>query len=403
MAGVVSVRLEVVDLTILSTFEQLVGAEDDFVLLHPDEGGVPDLVILEYDEANPDECFARIHALQKAAVSAEIFLTAARADPDVLLKALRAGVREFFKQPIEAGEVKRALARMRELRADASEGKPKRQGKIVSVIGGKAGVGTTTVAVNLADCIQALDSDIVLAIVDLNLRGGDVPIFLDVNPMRGLQDIDSDLPRLDETFLSGMLSRHETGIQLLPLGEVDLLGGYITSDCIESTFPLLRTMFDYIVVDCGHVMDAATETAVSLSHTVIVVTSITIPAVRRTKRLLEQIEALEGDRSGRKLALIINNHSVADDAILDDAQHVIGRKPFWTLPLDHELACSAINEGKGIARLAPKKELAKSFQGLAQRIAEVEGAQHTSSIFGSMFRSLRGKRNKGVSNAKEKR
>jgi pilus assembly protein CpaE len=71
-------------------------------------------------------------------------------DADLLLKAMRAGAKEFLAQPLDEGEVKAALLSFRRVAQTAAVKEPVHAGRIINVMGAKGGVGTTTVAVNLA-------------------------------------------------------------------------------------------------------------------------------------------------------------------------------------------------------------------------------------------------------------
>ncbi len=396
MAGSIAVTLEVPEGPLRQALQGLLESDEEFTLQAPAQGADVELVVLELDTLNPQGTFARTAALKKRDHPPDVFLTAAQPDPKLLIEALRAGVTEFIKQPLDPVEVTRALDRVRERVAVQSSGQPRRRGKITCVVGGKAGVGVTTVAVNVAAGILQLHPKAAVALVDLNLRGGDVPALLDLNPVRGLQDIDSDLSRLDETFLGSILTTHESGLSVLPLGDVDLGGGYITSECVESTFSLMRTMFDHIVVDCGHVIDVATQAALTTSQLVMMVATVTIPVVRRSKRLLDQVRAMAESEEGRELGLVVSKYAPSDEGIMANAQHVLGQDPMAVIPFDHDLACRGLNEGNPIVKIAPRKELGKAYLAMAAEITEAETTVKSPSVLGGVLKSLGSRWSRGV-------
>lgn len=87
-----------------------------------------------------------IHALESGQTE-DVYLCGDKADPDLLIRAMRSGIREFLQFPIQESDFRAALMRtaMRGSLGDDGE-----KGKIISVISGKPGLGTTTLAVNLA-------------------------------------------------------------------------------------------------------------------------------------------------------------------------------------------------------------------------------------------------------------
>ena len=387
MTGRIGVRLEIYNDGVRQALDQYVAALPDFALRRDDDAGLPQLLVLELDAQDPDETFARIRAVQQSSPSTEIFITSARTDPQLLLEVLRAGVKEFLTQPLRPDEVQQAFQRFRERHADSAAVDTRRSGKIITVVGGKAGIGATTIAAGLAAALRS--NGAAVAIVDLNLRGGDVPAFFDINPIRSLRDLDLDLSRLDHAFLSEMLTKHGSGIEVLPLGDSELSGGHVSSECVDRTLKMMRSMFDFVVVDCGHSIDMASFAALSLSSHVLLVATLTVPVVRRTKRLLDALRGDEGSGLDASLVnLVINRYADRDELILTEARKVLGLKPQWLLPQDFEAASDAINGGQPVVSHAPRAALSKAIQKIAAELhGPGAGAPRTSFLSG-MFRSV---------------
>ncbi len=389
MTGRIGVRLEIYHDGVRQSLEQYVAALPDFLLRRDEEAGFPQLLVLELDAGDPDETFARIRAVQQSSPTTEIFLTSARMDPQLLLEVLRAGVKEFLTQPLRPDEVQQAFQRFRERHAESGQSDARRSGKVVSVIGGKAGVGATTIAASLAMALR--DGGAAVAIVDMNLRGGDIPAYFDILPIRSLRDIDLDLSRLDHAFLSDILTKHSSGVEVLPLGDSDLTGGQITAECADRTLKLMRTMFDFVVVDAGHNIDTATYAALNLSAQILLVTSLTVPVVRRTKRLLDALRGEEGSGiDPASISLVINRYAERDEVILTEARKVLGLKPQWLLPQDYEAATDALNGGQPVVSHAPRSALSKAIQKIASELHAPTAAAPRASFLSGMFKSVRG-------------
>ena len=389
MPGFVTVSIESKNAELRKEFEDILGAHREFLFKHTKGVSAPDVLILELDEHNPPNTFSHIRSTLSMDSNTEVFLTAKRTDPQVMLEAFRIGVKEFLPQPLNRREVDEAFARFLE-RFNA--GRPvsgKKAGKVVSVIGAKGGVGASTVTVNLAISLTRMDQNQTktVGLVDLDLQDSELPLFLDLEAPRGLRDLSEDLSRLDETILRSVLTKHASGVPLLPSGYDDLLGEKPARGCIQSTLDLMHTMYDYVLVDCGHVLESATMEALDFSATIIVVSTLNLPAIRRTKRLMKLLR--DAQYRPEKIKLIVNRYSSGDDALLRDTEEVLQQKATWLIPNDYFVTTAALNNGKPLIEIAPRAEITQRYLEVAAALAE-EAPQEKEAKKGSFFSKFLG-------------
>ncbi|RMH36873.1 MAG: hypothetical protein D6690_04265 [Nitrospirae bacterium] len=361
-SGSILVELAVTTVEARKALEELIRANPMLSLKQPHEDGVPHVLILEIDE-DPQKTFSLVRAMQGSGKRTEVFLTSANTDSKLLLEALRTGMKEFLPQPIQREEVEAAFARFKGRANEAGGGGKHASGKLLVVFGGKGGVGTTSVAVNLAACLHEHDGHPAVALVDINQQGGDIPQMLDMPATHSFRDIAADLSRVDLAFLTSVLSKHESGLHVLPSGYDDLSAGRLNPDCVEATLKLLQSVYEFVVVDCGHVLDLTTKKAMEMSTCIIVVSQLLIPVVHRTKRILELLRG-----SGipqEKVCLAITRYVPQDKEVLTSTEEILKHKARWVIPNDYATASAAINNGKPIHTMAPRSALAKSYRELA--------------------------------------
>jgi len=327
------------------------------------------LVIMDLAE-NPEETFSVIRDMGKMANAPEIFLTAPMPDSAVLLEAMRAGAKEFLAQPIQGQEVEKAMGRFWE-RAVTQKDKSKsekKSGSLIAFFGGKGGVGTTSIAVNLACAFKQLPSNPSVILVDVNQHGGDLPLYLDLQPNHSFRDIAADLSRLDPAFLIRVLTKCESGLQVLPSGYDDLSTGRLSPDCVEATLKLLQASFDYVVIDCGHVLDLTTKKALELATWIMVASTLMVPVVHRTKRILELLRG--SGFPANKIRLVINRYLSAEQDVLKETEEILKQKTFWSIPNDYPSCSQSVNSGKSVIEGSPRSSVAKSFKDLAASFDE---------------------------------
>ena len=152
-------------------FTQIKDLFNDFTILESHDSRKPDLLIFELGESSQKD-LEYIEMLLSSGQTKEIFLTSDYVDTALLTKAMRASVSEFFPQPIEDDDVMQAFEKFKKRHPDLKTQHAKENGKIITVFGSKGGVGTTTVAVNMATSITQSDGSHSVVLIDMNTRNG---------------------------------------------------------------------------------------------------------------------------------------------------------------------------------------------------------------------------------------
>ena len=358
--------------------------------------GHPDVLIIELDETDPIVTFTQIRGLQKSSPQTQILLTTSRADRQVLLDALRAGVKEFLPVPFTQDEAEQALRRLKEGIVESQPEPEKPKGEIIGVFAAKGGLGASSLTVNLGCSLLHVENSKSVVLVDLDIHSSDLPLFLDIEPAHSLKEIADDYGRVDKVFLMNLLSKHESGLYLLPSGYDDRTHETFSPRCVVHTLTLLRSMFDYVVVDCGALLDDSTRTVLKLSSSIIVVSTFHVPVVRSTKRLLDLFQSM--GQPSQQLKVVMNRYDARAKTLLKNTETSLQHKLFAFIPNNYDLASTAINNGQPVSSFAPNSDLTKSYQRLAASLSERLSKDKTSATAG-YFRSLKGMWSKKAADA----
>ena len=380
MTGSVLIKLDVTSPQLLKTLEDVVKARPEGPARLSNGSATPHLLIMELDAARPEHTFARVQALRKSAPHVDVCLTAERLDTEVLIGAVRHGVKEFLPQPITRDVLDQAVQRYQERAAGAFPEQPIKKGKLMTVLGAKGGLGASSVAVGLGTSLQMSEDRKSVVLVDLNPQDPDLALLLDLDPTHVFQDIAKDLSRLDTLFLMNILSKHPSGMYLLPRDGREAATSELIPECVERTLRMLQQLFDYVIVDCGHVLDPCTTTALDLSPSILLVSSLHVPAIRSTKALLERLQGI--GIGGEKIRLVMTRYDANVDGVLKNAEEVLHHKVFWLLPNDFEAATSAVNSGQPVATVAPRSNISQSYHRLADSFSEGARKDKTSMLGG---------------------
>jgi len=229
-------------------------------------------------------------------------------------------------------------------------------------------------------------------LVEVNQHGGDLAIFLDIQTAHSLRDIASDLSRLDTALLNQILSKHSSGIRILPSGYDDLSSGRLSPDSIEPILKLLQSLFDQVVIDCGHVLDLSTKKAVEMSSTVLVVSTLLVSVVHRTKRILDLLRNSGVDAG--KAKIVFNRYSPDEQEVLKETEEALKLKTSWVIANDYPASSEAINTGTPLVLAVPRSPITRAYHDMVVSMGYGDEDQKEPSNWAGRFRAIMGGRTK---------
>jgi len=377
-----SVKLQIKDLAVREEIEKAIASLEGFELQRADTREPCNLLILEIGEDLQKES-ELIHEILASGEVETIFVTSSRFEADILVQALRAGVKEFLSQPIKREDLLSALLKFRGRTSNATrkEGKRKR-GKIIHVIGGKGGVGATTVAVNLSTHLAHSNRSQSVVLLDMNLLFGEIPTFLDIQSDFSWGEVVKNISRLDVTYLKSVLAEHPSGIFVLP-SPTGLDGvNRATPEIIEKLLKVMQETFDFIVVDGGPSIDEISLKIIEMSDTVLVISILSLPCLTNVKRLLWTFQKL-GFPPKDRVKVLVNRYHKKSLISLEEAEKSIDQGIFWQIPNDYQTTMSAINQGKDLSSIAPGAEISRSFKKFSSLFLEEAATEESKSGFWS--------------------
>jgi|PlaIllAssembly_1097288.scaffolds.fasta_scaffold13545_4 pilus assembly protein CpaE len=365
-----TIKLEIKSRSVRNLIESIVRTIDGLQIQDANDSQHVNLLIYEIG-TNADESFNHVESVLHANDVDEVFLTSAQADQELLMQAIRTGVKEFLIQPLNEEEVRQALERFKERQDKSKTVVSIKPGHIINVIGAKGGVGTTTVAVNLATSLAEKKGVKSVALVDMNMLFGEVPLFLEIKPKHDLSEITKQVSRLDNTFLMNALSKSSAGVYVLPsprhFDHHDTLDPKVMDRILE----LMSRMFDFVIIDGGHPLNPMFLKLLAASDTVLLTSVLTLPCLSNIDKLLRSLINL-GYPVDKLIKVVMNRYLKTSEISLQDAENGISKKIFWTIPNDYRTTLTAINQGKALSQIAKNATITKSFKDLADCIAAGE-------------------------------
>jgi len=334
-----------------------------------------DILIFELGN-DIDKEFQYIRSLLNSDAAAEVFLISENSDPAVLMQAIKTGAKEFFILPLKEEEVKIALKELKKKIKRANRRNSPKIGQIISVVGSKGGIGTTTVAVNLAVNLAQKKSVQSVALIDMNMMFGEVPLFLEIKPGYDWGEIVKNISRLDSTFLMNTLSKHSSGVHILP--SPGSLNGSASAapEMMGHLTGFMQKLFDFVIIDAGQSANEISLKVLEMSDNILLMSLLSLPCMSNTNKLLQSISDL-GFLPEERIRIVINRYLTNSEISLQDAEESIHKKIFWTIPNDYSTTMSAINNGKPLSEIAAKAQITRNLNDLADIFAPKEKNQTT--------------------------
>ncbi|MBC2705445.1 AAA family ATPase [Desulfobacula sp.] len=321
-----------------------------------------DLTVFELESESDLD---RIQSYIKHTEDTEVFLLSGNSDPQVLIKAIRMGVNEFLTLPLKPEGVKESVRRFLD-RQKKRKRTSETSGQIISVVGSKGGVGTTTIAVNLAVSMAQAGKELSVALLDMNILFGEIPMLLNISPKYHWGDIIKNMDRLDDFFLSNILSEHSSGVHVLPSPRYLNNQPVPPPSAMDTLLDLMTARYDYIIVDLGQSLNETALKILQRSEQIEIVTIQSLPCLSNTNRLIKSFVDF-GDINKGKINVVLNRYLKKGMVTLANAQEGVGKTISWIVPNDYTTTMSAINSGKPLYQVSPRSQIVECFNDYVEK------------------------------------
>lgn len=317
-----------------------------------------------------------------------VICAARDSSPDLILRSMRSGARDFIRLPIIEDELATVVERTAEFAADHLNDEPKKRGRAIAVFSSKGGCGCSLIATNLA-VVQTAPT----VLVDLNTQSGDLELMLGVRSKFSLADVVENRDRLDDALLASYLTQHSKNVSLLAAPSTAESAEDIEPRHIYEVMELLRQRFDSVIIDTPHSFDAVTISALDHADQILVVLTLEIHAIRSTRRALEIFNRLGYPR--KKVKLVVNRYSKNIELNQKQVEDFLGERVVGFIQSDYRAAVNSINLGQPMITSAPASKATADLRQIAEKLFEGKVHQALTSVeskrsLNSLFRRQTG-------------
>jgi pilus assembly protein CpaE len=337
---------------------------------------LPDVLVLD---AREDDVLSLELASDLTAQHANGVIVLVTQELDTLsLPAMRAGVTDLIHAEAAPQEIQQRLSQaaqrahaLQQEEAPANLEQP--QARVISTVSAARGVGKTLIATNLAVALaEAHPHSTVL--VDFDLPFGDVATTLGLEPDYRLDDVLDSVTHGDTIALKSRLTRHESGLLVLPAPEHPATADDISATQLNQLLETLTAEFSHVVIDTATGLSDAT--LVALDHTTdpLLLTTLSVPAIHGLRKVIDTLTLLQMLHDTTQI--VANRADTKDGVTPQDVRHTLGTAEVITLPTSKR-ALASINTGVPLVQARPRDRFVKALRPLVTTMRAPAG-QHVS-------------------------
>jgi pilus assembly protein CpaE len=329
----------------------------------------PDLIISDVMMPGMDGyTFVKMIRANKQTAKVPVIMLTSQTDLKDKVAGLEAGADDFISKTVSPDELELRVKALLSRNLDKSS-ITQSSSKVFSVFSLRGGVGTTSIAVNLAIAISQL-LEIKTCLWDMALSGGQCALMLNLKPKNTLASL-ADWPEgsIEEGLLSSMILDHASGISLLPAPQFFEEGDLVTRSTVELVWTPLQLLAPFIMVDAGNHFTDPIIAVLERSDAIIVPLAPELASVNAAYQALRLFEEMGIDH--RKVLPVVNETFPKSSLTATKIAEGLKKEVFAEIPLDSVNMVRAINQGTPYMTLAPRTSTSAAFIKMAQRLTAV--------------------------------
>ena len=334
--------------------------------LRLEAAAAPRLLIVDIDDAaDPVESLTALSEISPPDMS--VIAIGQYNDLSLYRSLMELGITEYLTKPVTVAAIERALLKDERHAPARSEQK---EARIVTLIGARGGVGTTTIAAGVAWCLAEFDKQMVSAL-DLDLHFGNLALSLDLVPGSGLREALEYPTRIDSRLLgAGALAKSER-LRIFAAEESLLEQPKVAPGAVETILNVLRTDCDFIVIDMPRMLDDVARRILSLANAIVVATDLSLSSARDTMRLVELARAV----APAAQRLVVGNQVGAShrgEVGRSDFERVVGLPLDHVIPFEGNVALATSSSGAALPAALRNSKASAALRAIAVQLSGKE-------------------------------
>ena len=322
----------------------------------------PSLLVVEV-ATEGDALLKELEALAEVCdEETQVVVIGTRNDIDLFRALMARGIAEYLVSPITPLDY---VSMVQRLFAEESTAK---LGTVHAFVGAKGGVGSSTLAQNVAWTMAEEEASPTL-LLDLDFKFGSTAINLDLKPVTGLEKYLDEPDKLDAALLDRLTVQRGEYLSVLPGLDETLSDQDPAPDAIERLIEVARASFPRVVLDLPHEWSVACRDALAAADEVVVVASPDLPNLRNARVMMERVRALRPNDAPPRIVLNTCRMPKRKEIPADKFATSVGVETCAMIEFDAATFGNAMAEGSPLREKAPRSKAQTRIRELVQTLA----------------------------------
>lgn len=323
---------------------------------------LPDALVLHLAENSR----AELESLAARAVNRRppLIVVGASSDPAIMRMAMHAGARDLLPLPLVENDL---VAALRRIERDHSAAAARGEASVTAFMNAKGGCGATLLACNVAHMFASLAHRRV-ALLDLDLQFGAIPVYFDLFPKRGVMQVLENIDSLDEVSFDGYLVEHASGLKILGHAAEDPLSTHaVSAQQVQKLLDVAVRAHDHVVIDLPRRIDPTTALILERAPHIVIVVQQSVATLRDATRLMNWLRRELGVSKDR-IVTVVNRYQKDSGITTEDIRTTLGCGELSLVPNDFRNVSVCLDTGAPLLTHAPGAAVTRAAIALQTRL-----------------------------------
>ena len=322
-----------------------------------------DLIIFDVDLKNSNTIIKEISKLKEQNSKLNFIALSYEINSELTTSILKEGVKDFLLKPVIPNILEASIKKIKTKNQNSAKA------NTICIFSNKAGVGKTSIAVNLAYELSKKTEEKV-CLLDLSFNSEDILTYLNIEQKFNIDYILKNIENsYNNLFLSLLNNYQNTNLYVFSMQDEINLKTKINIQTINKILNALKNLFSYIIIDLTSVIDERTVSILNTMDLILLIGLENLASIRNLQKCYELLDNIGYNKD--KVKLIINRHIENSKITIKDIEKTTSKEVFFKIPNNYLTLIDAINRGQALGEVNPQSNIAKAFKNLANEIYNI--------------------------------